>query len=381
MMDKMMSWQQLEKSINNLNNYTHVEKSNKEYIDLHDSLISGIEEAIHYIGIESVKSLVGNLMIKHQEYACKRAFFNLNNDQFHNIYNVFNQTVINKLLEFLVVKKNISVEHLTSKFGEHALSENEILFKSIIDKNITSKQAPYGSDYFYNDQENVKIINELNVKLSYSQADNARLKKELSSLKKSLSTLENEKTNIELQLNNKFDEEVRSTLGRFVNKAMSELKIKEKKYTIISLYWILGGSIACLGIVASIISIMVWMSNIVDVTKSISWSLLIYYVGKGAVILSALSTLAYYCFKQSNSYVHESLKQGERVHAIRFGQLCLRLYGKQINENQIKNVFADWNINSSTAFSNIPKDNDVLSDIPKNISELFKATIETISKK
>lgn len=380
-MDKMMSWQQLDEEINVLNRYIKVEKNNKEYIESHDKLLSCIDEAIHYVGIESVKSLVQNLMIEHQALACKRAFFNLKNDQFRRIYNVFDQSIVDNLIEFLVIKKNLSVEHLTSKFGEHTISDNEILFKSIINKNTTLKPTQYGSAYFYNEKENVKTINDLNVKLSYSQADNARLKKELSILKKSLTLLENEKTNIEAQLNSKFDEEVRSTLGRFVNKAMSELKVKEKKYTLISLYWIFGGGIACLGIIASIISIMLWMSNIVDLNKNMSWSLLIYYVGKGAVILSALSTLAYYCFKQSNSYVHEALKQGERVHAIRFGQLCLRLYGKQINENQIKTVFEDWNISSSTAFSNISKDRDELSDIPKNISELFKATIETISKK
>ena len=89
--------------------------------------------------------------------------------------------------------------------------------------------------------------------------------------------------------------------------------------------------------------------------RVLSWPTLLYYIGKGLVVLSSLTALAFYCFKQSNAYVHESLKQGERVHAIRFGELCLNLYGNKIDENQIKTVFEDWNINSSTAFLKLGK--------------------------
>lgn len=380
MQDKIMAWQQLEESIETLNKFQSIEKNNKNYIDEQDQFISNIGLVVDYTGEESTKSLVKKLKPDHQLYACKRAFFNLKNDQFRRIYITFSQNTLEQIIKYLLVKKKISTEHLINKFGEEFVIANNLL-NSLARKNVTNKINTYESEYFYDYNEKTKIIDDLNVKLSYSLADNSRLKKEVSLLKKSISTLEEQKSSMESQLNDKFNEEVKNTLGRFVNKAMSELKIKEKKYTLMSIYWIIGGCVACAGIIASVITIMVWMGNVVDLSKNISWSLLLYYVGKGAVILSALSTLAYYCFKQSNAYVHESLKQGERVHAIRFGQLCLRLYGKQINENQIKTVFEDWNISSSTAFSNNQKDNNNITDVPENITSIFKSAIENLSKK
>ncbi|MCM7513368.1 hypothetical protein M8R90_11090 [Enterobacter hormaechei] len=381
MQDKMMAWQQLETSIENINNYKTIEKRNEKYVEAQDQLISEIEAVVSYSGEESTKSLINKLDIGHQEYACKRAFFNLKSDQFRRIFQTFNEVVLGDLIEYLTIKKHIPEDHLTKKFGEKFVFNNKEIFYPPSKKKLITKFNPYEEDFIFDYKENIKTIDDLNLKLSYAQADNSRLKKEVSVLKKSIATLENEKSDIESQLNDKFNEEVKNTLGRFVNKAMSELKIKEKKYTLMSLYWIAGGGIACIGILASVISIMIWMSNVVSSNNNISWSLLIYYVGKGAVILSALSTLAYYCFKQSNAYVHESLKQGERVHAIRFGQLCLRLYGKQINENQIKNVFEDWNISSNTAFSNNSKEKENINDIPANITEVFKSAIESLSKK
>jgi hypothetical protein len=381
MQDKLMAWQQLETSIQNINNYKAIEKRNSEYIAAQEQLISEIVEVVSYSGEESTKSLVKKLDIGHQKYACKRAFFNLESEHFRRIFQTFDESVLGGLIEYLTIKKHISEEHLAKKFGEKFIFDNKGIFYSPSQKKLINKLNHYEEEFIFDYKENIKTIDDLNVKLSYAQADNSRLKKEVSALKKSIATLANQKSDIENQLNDKFNEEVKNTLGRFVNKAMSELKIKEKKYSLMSLYWIAGGATACIGILASVISIMIWMSGVVNSNNNISWSLLIYYVGKGAVILSALSTLAYYCFKQSNAYVHESLKQGERVHAIRFGQLCLRLYGKQINENQIKNVFEDWNISSNTAFSSSSKEKTNINDIPENITEVFKSAIDSLSKK
>lgn len=61
--------------------------------------------------------------------------------------------------------------------------------------------------------------------------------------------------------------------------------------------------------------------------------------------------LAKYSFIFSKSYMHESLKLGERAHAIRFGEFYLDTYGANAQWEEVKEAFAHWNISGQSAFS------------------------------
>ena len=54
--------------------------------------------------------------------------------------------------------------------------------------------------------------------------------------------------------------------------------------------------------------------------------------------------------------MHESLKIGERAHAIRFGEFYLDTYGANAQWSEVKEAFAHWNISGQSAFSQAESD-------------------------
>ncbi|KDL60599.1 hypothetical protein [Klebsiella variicola] len=381
MQDKKITKNELERLANLINETPIKKKKDAEYISLIDATVFKIKESLSIINHEIIKDIVSSINDEHLIYILSRDFFKPASDRNNFLIQFINTTIIQKTIEHLYYKKSVYGVRLNDYFGVQLVS------KFMASTNKTSRKNNHNpfDDLYLEKTSNSKsiksnIINELNNKLAYQNADNERLKDQTDLLRKQLQELTTSYEKIEHQLNDKFKEEVKNTLGEFVSGAITELRDNETKYNNRSRFWLTGGSIISALIVLTACYLVFSMNAYMDlnVNRDLSWPTLFYYIGKGLIVLSSLTALAFYCFKQSNAYVHESLKQGERVHAIRFGELCLNLYGNKIDENQIKAVFEDWNINSSTAFLK-PEKNETL-DIPSNISNIIKSTIESVGK-
>ncbi len=48
--------------------------------------------------------------------------------------------------------------------------------------------------------------------------------------------------------------------------------------------------------------------------------------------------------------MNESLKNSDRMHAISFGKFYLQVFGADIKQSDLKEVFKDWNTNQDSAF-------------------------------
>lgn len=382
MQDEINIKNELERLANLLNETPIKKKKDSEYISLIDKTVFKIKESLNNINHETIKDIVSRINDGHLIYILSRDFFKPASDRNNFLIQFISTAIILKTIEHLYYKKSVYGARLNDYFGVQLVS------KFMASTNKTSKKNKHNPlDDLYlektNNSKSIKlnIINELNNKLAYQNADNERLKEQTDLLRTQLYELTSSYEKIQHQLNDKFKEEVKNTLGEFVSDAIKELRDNEKNYNYRSRLWLTGGSIISTLIVLTACYLVFSMNAYMDLNfnRVLSWPTLLYYIGKGLVVLSSLTALAFYCFKQSNAYVHESLKQGERVHAIRFGELCLNLYGNKIDENQIKTVFEDWNINSSTAFLKLGK-NETL-DIPNNISNIIKSTIESVGKK
>jgi hypothetical protein len=78
---------------------------------------------------------------------------------------------------------------------------------------------------------------------------------------------------------------------------------------------------------------------------------------KGAILLILLLTSSKYAFTLSKSYMNESLKIADRIHAIKFGKLFIKIFESSINKNDFKEVFQNWNLSKDSSFSSISTDN------------------------
>jgi hypothetical protein len=84
-----------------------------------------------------------------------------------------------------------------------------------------------------------------------------------------------------------------------------------------------------------------------------NWSLTTFYALKSIFIIILLIAASKYSFTLAKSYMSESLKIADRIHAISFGKFYLQVFNDKINPDEIKEIFRDWNINNQlNNFSN-----------------------------
>lgn len=154
-----------------------------------------------------------------------------------------------------------------------------------------------------------------------------------------------------LRLTQEAQEALQHNSRRFVGSALKILGDKEAHFHGIGLWWAVGGAAALL---VGVVIVVLTMINSAETYHQAAGAGLGYYffhLFRGLVVVGLCGALARYAFIFSNSYMHESLKVGERAHAIRFGEFYLDTYGANAQWEQVKEAFAHWNIIGQSAFS------------------------------
>lgn len=146
-------------------------------------------------------------------------------------------------------------------------------------------------------------------------------------------------------------EKIAKTAPTYIAETILDLNQREKYQRRTALFWYILGFISLIsGIVVAF-----WFSTItLDVFKGQeNWSLTTFYALKSIFIIILLIASSKYSFTLAKSYMSESLKIADRIHAISFGKFYLQVFNDRINPEEIKEIFRDWNINNQTNnFSN-----------------------------
>ena len=78
------------------------------------------------------------------------------------------------------------------------------------------------------------------------------------------------------------------------------------------------------------------------------------YAGlKSVVVIGLLIACSKYAFTLGKSYMNESLKSADRIHAISFGRFYLRAFSDKADWTELKEVFQHWNIDKNSVFSSL----------------------------
>jgi hypothetical protein len=166
----------------------------------------------------------------------------------------------------------------------------------------------------------------------------------------------------------------------YVNEALGVLKVKEEQYHNISRGWAVAGALSIAFGIAIISFLGVKGFQILELKESVEWSFLFLVSLKGLIVVGLFIALAKYSFTFSQSYMHESLKNSERRHAINFGKFYLESYGADAEWGQVKEAFEHWNISSSTAFSS-NKSDSFDPKVLENVASLVDSVGKLNSKK
>lgn len=183
----------------------------------------------------------------------------------------------------------------------------------------------------------------------------------------------------------KYQEESRKNLEskskKFVSSALDLLERKEQKFHKIARNWSIAGATSIFfGICFAVLS----MTNSADIYHMKSDSGIGYYIYtmfRGLIVVGLFGALARYAFVLSKSFMHESLKSGERLHAIKFGEFYIDTYGAGADWAQLKEAFEHWNINAESAFSKTPPPTDSSDVVSKTVSQALETVLEKASAK
>jgi hypothetical protein len=154
-----------------------------------------------------------------------------------------------------------------------------------------------------------------------------------------------------LRLTEESQKALQNNSKRFVGSALSLLGKKESRFHLISGLWAVAGACSLLsGVIIAVVT-MISSSDNYHQVPSTGLAYYFFHLFRGLVVVGLCGVLSRYAFIFSKSYMHESLKIGERAHAIRFGEFYLDTYGTNAQWSEVKEAFAHWNISGQSAFS------------------------------
>ncbi|MFJ7484279.1 TIR domain-containing protein [Bacillus thuringiensis] len=155
----------------------------------------------------------------------------------------------------------------------------------------------------------------------------------------------------------------------YIREAITRLTAKEKDYRRIaySSYVFCG-----VFLVFAIVFLLYKVNLIINSQKVLTTSEQIQLGLVGFVLLALIISVARFLYLIGKSFMVESLRNSDRIHAISFGEFYLKAYGgAKADWNEIKDAFQHWNIDGGSSF-NSQSANDFDPEIFKNIIEFTK---------
>jgi hypothetical protein len=142
-----------------------------------------------------------------------------------------------------------------------------------------------------------------------------------------------------------------NTAAEYIEEALSELKEREGGLNSKAQFWYwMGYGAIAIGVISAAAFAFASISSFGDTSR---WDLVTFSAIKSVVLIGLLLALAKYSFTLGKSFMDESLKNSDRIHAISFGKFYLQAFGDRASPEEMKEVFQHWNISSDNSFSSL----------------------------
>jgi hypothetical protein len=155
----------------------------------------------------------------------------------------------------------------------------------------------------------------------------------------------------------------------YITGAVSAQKNAEKRYRILGTVWYSVGLVA---LVAGLVFVGLALLRVN--LPSGDWTTFCLVALRALIVIALLGACAKYAFALGRSFTIESLKCADRLHAISFGEFYLRAYGDRAEWQDLKEAFANWNIDRSSAFVGTSA-----SDFDPKLVELVAAVVQGLT--
>lgn len=140
-------------------------------------------------------------------------------------------------------------------------------------------------------------------------------------------------------------EQIQTSAASFVQESITELSKRENRLKLHANMWYFVGFVSLItGIGIAVFLVKIYEHEL-QTTVGI-----VYLILKSLLIIGLLVASSRYAFNLGKTYMNESLKNADRIHAISFGKFYLQVFGTNIKPEDLKDVFKDWNTNQESGF-------------------------------
>lgn len=147
-------------------------------------------------------------------------------------------------------------------------------------------------------------------------------------------------------------EKLETSKTEFIREAEERLNKKEGSLKLSANIWYgFGYAALIIGVFAAFFLIKE------SLNKDIGTSAIVLLSIKGLIGVGLLVASSKYAFTLGKSYMNESLKNSDRLHAISFGKFYLQAYGDVVTPEDVKEVFQHWNIARDSSFKDLNTQN------------------------
>jgi len=145
-------------------------------------------------------------------------------------------------------------------------------------------------------------------------------------------------------------EKIERKASEYVEDAITELNRRETELLKrANLWYRLGYGAIVVGVIAAGFFTFIGYQRFSSAQPA--WDLVVFTAIKSIVLVGLLLAMAKYSFTLAKSFMEESLKNADRIHAISFGKFYLQAFEESIAAGDVKEIFQHWNINSKNSFS------------------------------
>jgi len=139
-------------------------------------------------------------------------------------------------------------------------------------------------------------------------------------------------------------EKIETNVHEFVGDALEDLEKREVSGRRASEVWYKIGFVSlAISIVATIFSLFIFLDQ-----SGAEWWIVLLFSVKILVLVSLLIAVSRYSFVMGKLHSLEAQKCSDRIHAISFGKFYLRVFGADAGWPELREVFSDWNIDSTS---------------------------------
>lgn len=165
-------------------------------------------------------------------------------------------------------------------------------------------------------------------------------------------------------------EEVEQSAATYIAESIQSLEIRESRYKNWSIgCYLLGYLTLLIGLLYSGFRIYQDPPDFSSPSQAVYLSLLT------ITAIGFLAAVSRFAFILGKSFMVESLRNHDRIHAIRFGEFYLKAFGDKVSWTELKEAFQHWNLDTGSTFKDQttesidPKVLSLLGDLLKSIKK------------